>query len=324
MKDITAWSEYCKSLSAPIIEACSLAPVGGGPAALSKELAKAAPEWPFRHVLCRGGWYRLGGVVDAQGKRIADNVESWAESLLDEHGGDFAAAAESLADQSLYVTRFLGRTHYLVAPAGDDTADFLQLEVEDLQEVRGHRLFAQDSLPGSIDELIDQVVEARAQQPIAPPTYAFRRLAHVGAYLQRMLAQRPEPAPIHRLLEDWKESSAGATSAFYVHWVIAMREHLDRYQQPIFRAQPIATLAGEPPAFAAEPGTNGKALQEALQSFDRQIGYPLAWFFHMLITKAVPYWVAQTVVEDALGGFAYLPQRDIDVVRRWLHRSYAP
>lgn len=324
MKDITAWTEYCKSLSAPITEACSLAPVSGGPAALSKELGKAAPEWPFRHVLCRGGWYRLGGVVDAQGKRISDSLEAWAEALLDEHAGDFGAAADALADKEWYATRLIGRTHYLVAATGDGVADFLQLEVEDLQEVRAHRLFGADALPASLDELIDPPQDSRALLPVSPPTYAFRRLAHVGAYLQRMLAQRPEAAPIHRLLDDWKASSAGHTSAFYNHWVIAMREHLDRYQQPIFRAQPIATLAGEPPLFATSPGTSGTKLQEALYSFDRQVGYPFAWFFHMLTSKAVPYWVAQTVVEDALAGFAYLPQRDIDVVRGWLHRSYAP
>jgi hypothetical protein len=38
---------------------------------------------------------------------------------------------------------------------------------------------------------------------------------------------------------------------------------------------------------------------------------------------AVPHWVAQTVIEDALNGFAYLPQRDMEVVRHWLHQPYA-
>ena len=52
-----------------------------------------------------------------------------------------------------------------------------------------------------------------------------------------------------------------ATSDYQNHWVIATREHLDRYHQPVFRAQPIATLAGEPPEFDAAPGTNGLKLQ---------------------------------------------------------------
>ena len=48
----------------------------------------------------------------------------------------------------------------------------------------------------------------------------------------------------------------------------------------------------------------------------------MAWFFLMVTSKRVPHSVAQTVVEDALNGFAYLPQRDIDVVRHWLHQPY--
>jgi len=323
MKEIAAWSEYCKTLAPAIIEACTQAPVAAGPGALGKALTKAAPEWPFRHVFCRGGWYRLGGVVDGAGNRVSDNLERWAEATLDEHDGDFVALADAFADRELYATRLSGRTHYLVAAAGDDVDDFLQLEVEDLQEVRAHRLFAGDLPPASLDDLVDPPQDASHQQPLGPPHYAFRRLSHAGSYLQRMQAQRPEPAPIHRMLADWKASSAGQTSAYYNHWVIAMREHLDRYQQPIFRAQPIATLNGEPEAFAASQGTNGMKLQAALQSFDRQLGYPLAWYFHMLTTRSVPYWVAQTVVEDALGGYAYLPQRDVEVVRGWLHQPYS-
>ena len=48
----------------------------------------------------------------------------------------------------------------------------------------------------------------------------------------------------------------------------------------------------------------------------------MAWYFHMLTTKSVPYWVAQSAVEDALGGFAYLPQKDVDTIRHWLHHPY--
>jgi hypothetical protein len=48
----------------------------------------------------------------------------------------------------------------------------------------------------------------------------------------------------------------------------------------------------------------------------------MAWYFHMLTSKAVPHWVAQAVIEDALDGYAYLPPRDLEVVRHWLHAPY--
>jgi hypothetical protein len=322
MKEVVAWSEYCKTLSPILIEASVRAPVSAGPGVLAKELARTAPDWHFRHAFCRGGWYRLGGVVDEAGNRISPNLEAWAEAALEERNGDLRFLFDDFADRKLYATRMVGRTHYLVAPAGDGAADFLQLEIEDLQEVRGHRLFSGDTPPASLEELVDPRGQNGQAQPLGLPYYAFRRLTHVGSFLQRMLAQRPEPAPVHRMLEDWQKSSAGQTSAYCNHWVIALREHLDRYQQPIFRAQPIAAREYAA-AFSADSGTRGLKLHAALQAFDREAGYPFAWYFHMLTTKAVPHWVAQTVVEDALADFAYLPRRDVEVVRSWLHRPYS-
>jgi hypothetical protein len=321
MKEALAWTEYCKSLAPAIVEACAKTPVNTGPAGLAKALGGALPDWKFRHALGRGGWYRLGGIVDGNGRRVSDSLETWVEAELDARDGDLAALAEDFSAQALYATRLVGQTHYLVAPAGDDCDDFLQLEIEDLQEMRAHRLFAND--PASIEELVDPRGGGNTPQAVGLPAYSFRRIQHVGAFLKRMLAQKPEPAPIHRMLADWAGSSAGATSAYFNHWVIATREHLDRYHQPVFRAQPIATLAGEPPAFEAAKGTEDLRLHDALNHFDRQAGYPMAWYFHMLAGKTVPHWVAQTVVEDALAGFAYLPQKDVDVVRGWLHRPYA-
>ncbi len=321
MKDTLAWQEYCKTLASSIQECCTRTPVSGGPAALVNQLEQQLPEWQFRHRFNRGGWYRLGGVVDGAGNSLSENLESWSEQTLDEHDGDMASLLDALDANARYATRLVGSTHYLVAPAGESPDDFLQLEVEELQEMQGHRLGEGD--PSSLLELIDPDAPHAQLKPLGLPTYRFRRLLHMGSTLQRMAAQSPEPPAIQRLMEDWNESSAGHTTSFNNHWVIALREYLDRYQQTQYRAQPIPILSGKPPRFDVEQGTRELKLQAALQAFDKEVGYPLAWYFHMLTTKAVPAWVAQVVVEDALAGFAYLPQRDVDVVRRWLHRPYA-
>lgn len=321
MKEALAWSEYCKSLAPAVVETCHKVAVSAGPGAFAKTLGQSLPDWKFHHALSRGGWYRLGGIVDGDGERITDSLEAWIEAALDERDGDIGRLIDDFADRELYATRLVGQTHYLVASAGEGNDDFLQLEVEDLQEMRAHRLFVNE--PGTLEELVDPRGAGDALQPTGLPFYTFRRLQHIGAFLKRMLAQKPEPSGVHRMLEDWTKSSAGNTSAFYNHWVLATREHLDRYHQIVFRAQPISTLEGEAPEFEAAPDTRGLDLYAILSRFDREAGYPLAWYFHMLTSKAVPHWVAQTVVEDALAGFAYLPQRDIDVVRSWLHRPYA-
>ncbi len=321
MKSTLAWMEYCKSLAPAIVEACARTAVSAGPSALVKALGNAIPEWRFRHVLVRGGWYRLGGIVNAQGERVADSVEQWVEHELALRDGDITHLSEDFAGETLYATRLVGQTHYLLASAGDAADDFLQLEIEDLQEMRVHRLFANE--PGSIEELVDPRIGQDMLKPIGLPSYAWRRLQHMGAFLERMRVQKPEGASIHRMLADWSASSAGSATDFANHWVIATREHLDRYQQPVFRAQPIATMAGEPPEFSAENGTSGLKLHDALLQFDRKLGYPMAWYFHLLTSHAVPHWVAQSTVEDALAGFAYLPQKDVDIVRRWLHQPYS-
>lgn len=321
MKTNQAWIEYCKSLSPAIVETCARTAVSAGGTSLARALHGALPDWQFRHALARGGWYRLGGIVDGQGQRISDNLEQWVEDALDACDGDMQQLIDEHEGKTLYATRFVGQTHYLTATVGDAADDFLQLEIEDLQEMKVHQLFSNE--PTTLEELVDPRGGKDVPMPLGLPFYKLRRIQHIGAFLQRMLAQKPEPASIHRMLEDWSKSSAGSTSVYANHWVIATREHLDRYHQPVFRAQPIATLAGDPPEFDAAPESTGLKLQEALNRFDRAVGYPMAWYFHMLTTKAVPHWVAQSTVEDALAGFAYLPQRDVDVIRSWLHRPYS-
>ncbi len=321
MSDTIGWPEYCKSLAPAIAGTCATVPVSSGSGALVKALGVALPEWKFRHAMSRGGWYRLGGVHDGCGVRVSGNLETWAKDALDERDGDFGRLADDFAGRTLFATRLVGQTHYLVATADESADGFLQLEIEAVQEMRVHRLFAGD--PSSLEDLVDPRGGAGQPVPLGLPGYAFRRLQHIGAFLRRMLAQEPGPAPVHRMLEDWSNSSAGRTSAYDRHWIIATREHLDRYRQPVFRAQPISVQAGAAPEFGAADATGGLELNGALARFDREAGYPMAWYFHMLGTRSVPHRVAQTVVEDSLAGFAYLPQRDVDVVRGWLHRPYS-
>lgn len=318
----TAWAEQCRILSETIVEACAMTPVSGGPGALTRELGRRLPDWRFREVLVRGGWYRLGAVLDDSGQVIDASLEDWANAELDAHGGDLAAWVEDMAGRTLHATRLAGRTHYLVASTGPGADEFLQLEIEDLQELRTPLRFDAEQVPASLDQLLDPRAGDNQGVPLGLPFYRFRRLLHVGDVLQRMRSQSLEPQSIHRFLTDWAASSAAQSTAFDNQWIVALREHLDRYRQPVFRAQPVPAINGEAGRFAARAGTQGLALRDALTVFDRTQGYPFAWFFHMLTTKAVPHWVASTVAEDAACGWAYLPERDLGVIRAWLHKPY--
>lgn len=307
-----------------IAEMCVRLPVSVGPAGLCKELAVIAPRLGFREVLARGGWYRLGGVVDAAGAHVADDIEKWAETELAAHGDDLAVLADDYADSELRATRLNGRTHYLVAATGPGAADFLQVEIEELQETVCPFLFGSDATPGSLDELLDPPRDdcRKSNAPLGSPFFALRRVTDVADFLARMRAQKPEPQPVHRFVEAWEASSAGHATQLSNHWVMAVREHLDRYRQPILNATPVAAVNGMPPRFEGAFGAQGLALNEALQRFDRQAGYPMAWFFHMLTTKTVPHALVNAVIDDVQAGFGYLPERDVKVVKDWLHRPY--
>jgi hypothetical protein len=317
------WPGQCRALAEPVALACAASPVGAGPAVLARELAARLPQWSFREVLCRGGWYRIGGVVEASGERIAQSAEEWAAEALSQRDGDLAALWEDFAGSGLRMTRHSGRTHFLVAPAGEAPGDFLQLEIEELQEVVGEPLFAGAEPPASLEQLVDPRAHGGARTPLGQPWYALRRLVHVGELLARARGPKAGRSGADRFLEDWAASSAQRATLLCNHWVVAIREHLDRYRQKIVQARPLPALQGDPAPLAACEGTRGLALQEAMSAFDRRLGHPFAWYFHMLGTRAVPFWVARQIAEDAREGYAYLPERDLAVLRRWLHDPYA-
>ena len=316
-------TEKLTELSRTLAELCVKSPVSAGCGALAREASELVPGISFRDVLARGGWYRLGGVINAEGDRIAEDLESWAENELANHHDDFAALHDHYTDQGLRSTHLTGKTHYLVASTGDDATDFIQVEVEELQEVNSHPLFTEDNPPASLDELVDPRLNAGTPfPPLGIPFYALRRVTDIADFVGRMAEQKPDPQPLHRFIGAWEKSSAGNAAVFSNHWVLAVREHLDRYHQSILHASPAAALNGAPPHFELAFGAQGLALNEALQRFDKKAGYPMAWFFHMLTTKAIPHAVATAVINDLQAGFSYLPEKDAAVIKDWLYSPY--
>ena len=307
-------------------ELCVRTSAAAGPGALARELARIAPLLAFREVLGRGGWYRLGGVVDASGEHVADDLEKWAETELAARHDDLGALCDDYADSGFTATRLCGRTHYLVAATGPAASDFVQLEIEELQEMSCHLLFAADTPPGSIEELVDPREDddqcAGGGVPLGAPFLALRRLTPVAELLARMRAQKPEPQPIHRFFEAWESSSAGPAAQFCNHWVLGVREHLDRYRQTIVHAAPVAAVTGAPPRFDGAFGAQGLSLHHALARYDKAAGYPMAWFFNMITTRSVPHALSTAVIDDTQAGFHYLPDRDAEVVKQWLYRPY--
>ena len=309
-------------LTQAITSLCAAIDVAAGAAGLARELSRIDDGLSFREVLSRGGWYRPGGVVDGHGRRIAPDVVSWAEEALVEQGDDLHALLDAHRESDFCATRFIGRTHYLVAPYGSGPIDFIQVEIEELQEQVSHRLFDIADL-ATLEELYDRPAASGASmQPLGQPRYVLRRVTDVARFLGFMQGQKPEKESVQRFVDAWQASSAATVTQFSNHWVFALREYRGAYGQTNRQASPVAALNGSPPRFNGAYGVRGLLLNDVLQQFDRAVGYPMAWFFHLLTTKAVPHAVAQAVMDDAHDGFSYLPERDVKVLDVWLRRPY--
>lgn len=273
----------------------------------------------FRHALSRGGWYRPGGVLAADGQRLADSVEAWVKAGMRACGDDFNELVECHAAAGLQVTRHTGRTHYFVAPYGPLPADFLQLEVEELQEVQDRALFDPDNLPQDMQELMEPIAPLELDaQAVGAPHYRFRRLLDV-----RQAVARAGNAGLARLFTEWTHSSAAARRHFSDHWVIGLREHLDRYRNPVTSISLVSRRARELKPFQWNTELAGPGMLAQLQAFDRAAGYPAAWYFHLVASTLTPPAIAYALARDLEEGFSYLPETEAALIRSWVAAPYS-
>jgi hypothetical protein len=290
---------------------------------LLETASRAVSGQPFRFALSRGGWYRPGGVVRADGERVADSVEAWAEAELDGCGGDLEVLFERHGDANLLATRLSGRTHYFVAPYGPAPADFLQLEIEELHEVLDRRLFA-DEPPADLQELIDPLCPATlGGHPLAPPRYRFRRLIDMRHVAARLPAPVGQVHPLVRFLGEWEKNQARADKHFCDHWIVALREHQDRYRNPQLSASPVSLHARKLKPFYWNPLARGVDAAAQLKAFDRAAGYPGAWYFHRVASGLTPHAIAAVLAADLEAGYRYLREQDAALLVEWMRAPYS-
>lgn len=280
---------------------------------------KIQPGCTFRYALNRGGWYRPGGIISSDGARIADNVESWVRA---QGADDVDELLERYAGSELRVTRHTGRTHYFVAAYGPAPADFLQLEIEELQEVLDRKLIDPDNPPEDIQELIEPVLPALLDaQAVGAPYYRFRRLIDVRRIITTPAYGRNDGLP--RLLSDWSRSSAAARGHFSDHWIIALREHQDRYRNPVTSVSLISCHDRALKLFQWNIELSGIEMSRQLQAFDRAAGHPAAWYFHLVAGTITPPKIAYAVARDLDNQFNYLPDSEAALLQSWVNSPYS-
>ncbi len=281
------------------------------------------PGCTFRYALNRGGWYRPGGIIATDGTRIDDNLESWVKTELAVCGGDMGELVERHADSGLLVTRHSGRTHYFVASYGSAPADFFQLEVEELQEVLDRELIDANAPPEDLQELIEPMnPDLLEAQPVAAPRYRFRRLIDMHQTVAKVSSDTRH-AGLLRLLAEWAHSSAAARGHFSDHWIVALREHQDRYRNPVISTSLVSRRARDLKPFQWNVELSGVEMFAQLQAFDRAAGYTSAWYAHLVAGTITPPKIAYAVVRDLEAGFSYLPDMEAALIRSWVAAPYS-
>ena len=140
---------------AELSRVCATTPPRPHHGALLAAIGAMWPGFDFRLALTRGGWYRPGGVITASGERLSPDLHRWGEHAWQACGADPLRFAQGFGDAGLLGTRILGRTHYFVAAYGKRAAEFLQLEIEELEEVADRRLLDADCPPDDLAELVE-------------------------------------------------------------------------------------------------------------------------------------------------------------------------
>ncbi len=292
-----------------------------GQADLLLRINRTVKNVQFQHVLSRGGWHRPGGVVDRDGMCVINNLRNWAEQESD---GDISLLLKKYADKDWFATRLLGTTHYFVASTGNDSADFIQLEVEELKEVLAYPLFDPDWHPESLEEFVEPVDFPEMEpEPVAAPRYLFRRVIPISRTLEELRVEGTGSRRMQRFMQDWNRSSTTMNSSFRNHWVIRFIPYTDRFGDRKFNLKPLTTYPDLVPDVAGAMIRHGAGLANLIRDIDRQAGYPMAWYFFMLTTPRIKHEIAWSVMEDHSSGFDYLPKRDLEVVQSWCDDPYS-
>ncbi len=285
-----------------------------------KALKSLMPELDLTCALTRGNWYRLGGIVDKDFQPISNNIALWSEN---ECAGDVDEIILKHINSGYFATRLAGKTHYFTAQYGTNNEQFIQLEIEELEEVIDRPLVDKDWFPDCLEDFIDPLDFPKLEpEPTGQRYYQFRRITDVSELLNKLLLKNRARDNLQRFFKEWNQSSAFDEHPFCRHWILALREYQDSDRKHQLRAKPVSTYAGKLSKFPPVQALHGTELSKAIHHYDHQLGYPFAWYFTMLSNKSGNYKLAQAVLRDQADIYEYLPAKDLKILRQWEEHPY--
>ena len=180
------------------------APVTDGHAALLDALNARYPNAGFQFVAEREGRTWQPGIVDQDGKRVADSLVGWLDEQLATAGGDAGEVWRRHKDSGLIRTEWVGSVIYLTAPYASEPDAFFQLEIMVGEEMTTRQMFDPKpwETPADRSDLVSGGVQLDEdeQRTLSPPRYQLDALINVRRFLRELveiekaerLAQLPE------------------------------------------------------------------------------------------------------------------------------------
>jgi hypothetical protein len=296
---------------------CKETLAGANDGALVVRLHNAYPEFPLQIAGMGHEWYRLGGIIKSDGTRIAPDVNEWAERTFIECGQNFHTLLDHCEKERFLVTQHTGVSLYLVAQTGPHAEDFVQIEVDRTQELAHRYLIDASQPPEDLEELIDPLSPVSVEPfAVGAARYTYRRKTDVALFMRELARHRSTPHPAQRFMDDWNRSSAGQRKNFCEDWGLRLFQHIGRHGEQIMNVEIVHNRVGENPRLESPEGKRGKALATLIGRFDGQAGFPFAWYFYMLKGLVSPH-VGEAVHGDLSKDYAYLPDRDVAVLKQW-------
>jgi hypothetical protein len=266
--------------------------------------------------LSGSNWYRVGGLVDAKGNHISENLREWVES---QDVDDVIALYEIYGQDQLFVTKLVGRTLFFVIPIGDDPLAFIQLKVDEIQEVVDRKLFDDNDLADDFEDLIDPIVSQKVEaKQVKPVRYHFRSIRD----MREVNFSLDQKSYFKRFYEEWKQSSANDAGHFSEFWVLRFTKYTGAFGDTPTEFLPLSCQKDKKLDIDVTTVGRGQELGKAIHAFDRAVGYPMAWYFFMLTSEKKFHKLAEAVHDDLMGAYAYLPAKDLKILKRWIALPY--
>ncbi|NOT10316.1 MAG: hypothetical protein HOP23_00525 [Methylococcaceae bacterium] len=282
------------------------------------------PDYPIRLAKTGDEWYRLGGIVDTKGNRIAQDLVEWTERTYIECGRNLQTLIEHARNRKLIATRQTGNTLHIVVQIGQLAEQFIQIDIDKTHEMADRLLVSDDEPPDDLEEFIDPLnPDCLDAFSIGAPRYHYRRKTDVSIFMDEINKHHIEEHPVQRFMDDWNRSSARQKTFLSEDWIVRPFRNTGRFGEQIINVELVNTQTKHVPNFEEINNKKGVSLHNLLTRFDRQAGYPFAWFFYMVKGKLVPPQCGVAVFKDISGEFSYLPERDVAVLKDWVNTPYS-